>query len=77
MFKGGMTMLNEKESKLFDAIVKYIDENGFSPYIREIGKLTGIKSTSTVHRYLSRLEQKGYIERKEKSPRALRVIQDT
>ncbi|WP_461038843.1 LexA family protein [Tepidimicrobium xylanilyticum] len=45
--------------------------------MREIGKLTGIKSTSTVHRYLSKLEEKGYIERKEKSPRALRVIQDT
>ncbi|WP_461039740.1 LexA family protein, partial [Tepidimicrobium xylanilyticum] len=59
-------MLNEKESKLFDAIVKYIYENGFSPSIREIGKLTGIKSTSTVHRYLSKLEEKGYIERKEK-----------
>ena len=75
--EGGMFMLNEKESRVLNAILKYIYENGFSPSIREIGKLTGIKSTSTVHRYLSRLEQKGYIERKENSPRALRVIQDT
>lgn len=67
-------MLNNKEIKLLKGITKYIDENGFSPSIRDIGDIMDFKSTSTVHRYLSRLEQKGYIERKEKSPRALRVI---
>ena len=70
-------MLNEKESKLFDAIVKYIDENGYSPSVRELSEIVGFKSTSTVHRYLSKLEEKGYIERRENSPRALRVVQDT
>lgn len=67
-------MLNEKESKLFDAIVKYIDENGYSPSVRELSEIVGFKSTSTVHRYLSKLEEKGYIERKENCPRALKVV---
>ncbi|GFN35401.1 LexA family protein [Tepidimicrobium xylanilyticum] len=69
-------MLNKKESKLFDAIVKYIDENGYSPSIRELSEIVGFKSTSTVHRYLSKLEEKGYIERKENSSRALKVIKN-
>jgi len=67
-------MLNDKESKLLNTIVKYINENGFSPSIREIGEIVGYKSTSTVYRYLEKLEEKGYIERKENSPRALKVI---
>lgn len=67
-------MLNNKESKLLNAIVKYIDENGFSPSIRELREIVGCKSTSTVHRYLNRLELEGYIERKENSPRAIKVF---
>ena len=67
-------MLNDKESKLLTSIVKYIDENGYSPSIRDLRELSGIKSTSTVYKYLKRLEEKGYIERRENSPRALRVV---
>lgn len=67
-------MLNEKESRVLNAILKYIYENGFSPSIRDIRNITRIKSISTIHRYLNRLEKKGFIDRRENSPRALRVI---
>lgn len=67
-------MLNDKESKLLNSIVKYIDENGYSLLIRELRELLGIKPTSAVYKYLKRLEEKGYIERRENSPRALRVV---
>ncbi|MGJ0848077.1 winged helix-turn-helix transcriptional regulator [Tissierella praeacuta] len=67
-------MLNERELEILNAIVNYIKQNGYAPSVREIGKIVGLKSTSTVHTYLKSLESKGFIERKENSPRTLRVI---
>lgn len=67
-------MLTTKESIVLEAIVNYIEINGFSPSIREMCELVGLKSTSTVHNHLTNLENKGYIERKENFPRALRVV---
>lgn len=67
-------MLTEKEKEVLAAIIDYIEKNGFSPSVRELCVIVGLKSTSTVHAYLKKLEEKGYIERLEKSPRALRVV---
>ncbi|WP_313758493.1 LexA repressor [Tissierella sp.] len=67
-------MLNEKESEILNVLVDYIKQNVYAPSVREIGKIVGLKSTSTVHKYLKGLELKGFIERKENFPRALRVI---
>lgn len=67
-------MSNERETQILNVIVNYIKQNGYAPTVREIGKIVGLKSTSTVHTYLKRLELKGFIERKESSPRALRVL---
>lgn len=67
-------MLTEKEAQILNVIVDYIKENGYAPSVREIGKLVGLKSTSTVHEYLKRLQEKGYIERKENFPRTLKVL---
>lgn len=67
-------MLNERELEILNVIVDYIKQNGYAPSVREIGKIVGLKSTSTVHTYLKSLESKGFIERKENFPRALRVL---
>lgn len=69
-------MLTERESQVLNAIVDYIKQNGYGPSVREIGEIVGFKSTSTVHVYLKKLQEKGFIERKENFPRALRVIKD-
>ncbi|WP_313757090.1 winged helix-turn-helix transcriptional regulator [Tissierella sp.] len=67
-------MLNERELEVLNVTVDYIKQNGYAPSVREIGKIIGLKSTSTVHTYLKSLESKGFIERKENFPRALRVL---
>lgn len=69
-------MLNERELEILNVIVDYIKQNGYAPSVREIGKIVGLKSTSTVHTYLKSLESKGFIERKENLPRALRVLKN-
>lgn len=67
-------MLTERESEVLNAIIEYIKQNGYGPSVREIGEVVGLKSTSTVHVHLKHLQEKGFIERKENFPRALRVI---
>ena len=44
---------------------------GYPPSIREICDIVSLKSTSTVHEHLRRLEKKGYVKRDPTKPRAL------
>ncbi len=63
---------NEKEQAIYDYITETIEREGYSPTVRDIQKAMGIKSTSTVHAYLARLEEKGMIR---KDPGKSRTIQ--
>lgn len=67
-------MLTKIETQILNIIIKYIEDNGYSPTVREVGEIVGFKSSSTGHRHLKILESKGYIERKENFPRALKVL---
>lgn len=66
--------LNEKEKKILDFINSEIADRGYPPSVREICKAVGLKSTSTVHAYLEKLEKDGYIVKDATKPRALKVI---
>ncbi len=54
---------NEKEQAIYNYINETIEREGYSPTVRDIQKALGIKSTSTVHAYLARLEEKGMIRK--------------
>lgn len=41
----------------------FISEHGFAPTLKDIAESLGVKSPSTAHFHLSRLEQKGFIKR--------------
>ena len=47
---------------------------GYPPSVREICTAVNIKSTSTVHGYLNKLEKLGYIRRDPTKPRAIEVL---
>lgn len=68
-----MTALTEKEQIIFDYIKENITKNGYSPSIRDIRCDLDIKSTSTVHTYLEKLERKGYIQKENGKSRTLRI----
>lgn len=59
------TGINKREKAILKFIEKQINKNGYPPSVREIGEAVDLKSTATVHGYLSRLEQKGYIKKEE------------
>ena len=68
--------LNKKEEAILKFIGKSIDEEGYPPSVREIGKAVGLKSTATVHGYLEKLEQKGFIKKVSQKGRTLRIVKD-
>lgn len=51
----------------------YIEENGFSPTVREIAIQFGISSSASVQARLVAMEEVGWIERV--GPRAIRLLQ--
>ncbi len=53
--------LNETQDAVYDFILDYIKENGYSPAVRDISKGLDIRSTSTVHAHLKRLVEAGRI----------------
>ena len=61
-----------------DKILAYIQQEihirGYAPSVREIGEAVGLKSTSTVHGHLQRLEKKGLLHRDAMKPRAMGIM---
>ncbi len=65
--------LSERQQKMLNFIHKYIGENGRPPTIREIGGAVDISSTSVVNYNLTRLKEKGLLERDAEVSRGLRL----
>ncbi len=68
-----MDSLTSRENDIIEYILNNIKVKGYPPSVREIGQAVGLKSSSTVHGYLKRLEAKGYIRRDPTKPRAMEV----
>ena len=66
--------LEKREMEILFYIKRFIDSNGYPPSIREICNGCNIKSTSTVHSNLEKLELKNYIRRGATINRAIEVI---
>ena len=66
--------LNKREKAILKFIEKQIMTDGYPPSVREIGKAVGLSSTATVHGYLARLDEKGYIKKQDKKGRTLRLL---
>ncbi len=66
-----MKPLTEKEKKMLDYITEKIRSDGYAPTVRDIRQALGIKSTATVHSYLNKLDEKGYIKKQNGKSRTL------
>lgn len=63
----------DTQEKILAYIESEIRTRGYAPSVREIGEAVGLKSTSTVHGHLMRLEKKGLLHRDAMKPRAMGV----
>lgn len=66
----------DKQSEILNFIKKEIIDKGYPPSVREICTAVGLKSTSTVHGHLERLEKKGIIRRDPTKPRAIEILDE-
>ncbi len=66
--------LDEKLSKVLAYLNTFMDENGYPPSVREIGKSLNIKSTATVYYYISKLEDMGLVKKSPSKNRAIEVV---
>lgn len=66
--------LNDRQNAIYDYICDYLKAYGFPPTVREIAEMAGLSSASSAHHYLKQLEEKGYIRRREGSPRAIEIV---
>lgn len=58
-----MQQLSKMQQRIYDYIAACIRDQGYPPSVREIGEAVGLKSPSTVHFHLKRLEEAGVIEK--------------
>ena len=66
--------INRREKAILKYIEKQVNANGYPPSVREIGKAVGLNSTATVHNYLAKLEEKGYIKKARQKGRTLKLL---
>ncbi|MTI48122.1 transcriptional repressor LexA [Sporosalibacterium faouarense] len=66
--------LSEKQIRILNFIKNEIQTKGYPPAVREICKAVNLRSTSTVHGHLSKLEDKGYIRKDPTKPRAIEIL---
>lgn len=67
--------LRDKQREIYDFLKVYTENKGYPPSVREICEAVNLRSTSTVHGHLKRLEKKGLIKRDPTKPRALEIIE--
>ena len=57
-----MPRTSNKADMIMDYVNHFIQENGFSPSVREIGEAVGLRSTASVSYHLQALQQKGLLQ---------------
>ena len=68
--------LTKSQEMVLNAIRTFTAERGYSPSVRDLCEMCGLKSTSSVHAHLETLEKNGYIHRDPTKPRAIEIIDD-
>jgi len=66
--------LTERQRLVLETIRRSVDERGYPPTMREIGRIVGLTSPSSVKHQLTALERKGYLRRDPKRPRAIEIV---
>lgn len=66
--------LTQKQIEILLYIKSEVQRKGYPPSVRELCKGVNLKSTSTVHAHLEKIEAKGYIRKDPTKPRAIEIL---
>ena len=67
---------NDRQKNILKFIKAFLMDKGYPPSARDIGQAVGLKSSSTVHGYLAKLEEYGFIKRDPTKPRAIDILEE-
>jgi len=67
-------MLTRKQHELLTFIDRHLKTTGFSPSFEEMKDALKLKSKSGIHRLISALEERGFLQRRHHRARALEVV---
>ena len=56
-----MPRTSDKAERIMEYVNQFIQENGYSPSVREIGAAVGLRSTASVSYHLQALQDKGLL----------------
>jgi repressor LexA len=68
--------LTRRQREVLDVIQNFIDTNGYSPSLEEIGGSLGLSSVATVHKHVSHLVEKGLVRRVWNQNRSIDLVRD-
>lgn len=68
--------ISSKQQEILEVIRKALLRDGQAPTVREIGKVTGLRSSCSVQKHLNQLEHKGFIKRDPYKYRSVEILQD-
>src|SRR5688500_9740869 len=57
------TKLSRRQEEILEFVAKFMEENDYSPSLREIAEAFELNSVATVHQHVSALEKKGYFSK--------------
>ena len=69
-----MKKLTEKQNKVYEALKKFINDNGYPPTTAELKSSLGYSSENSIVEHLSLIEKKGYIKRTPNIARSIVVL---
>ena len=69
-----MKKISDKQQRILEYIKEYSLEHGYPPSVREIGAEMGLRSPSTVHAHLKKLQEADWLEPSEHKSRALTPV---
>lgn len=67
-------ILTPRQAQVYECIICYQNEKGYAPTVRELCKMVGVSSTSTISLHLSKIEEMGLIKRRQNFPRAISIL---
>ncbi len=76
IYQDGQAPLSQKERDILEYIIQR-SQSSVPPSVREICAALGYKSTSTAHKYLSMLEEKGYLQKENGKNRSIKLKGDS
>ena len=68
--------LTRKQAEIYEFILQFSKEHGYPPSVREISAAVHLKSPSTAHFHLKKLEAEGYIQKDDGKTRAITLPKD-